>query len=95
MKVPHEGYHNVCRSQRVKKMIFRKYQDSTIHRQLFKRYQGLYKVILDLVVYTYVERSSTIIQDLLRCHHPVFPFLFKAIEIEDCFGPTIFRNHYK
>ena len=27
-------------------------------------------------------------KDLSRCHHRSFPFLFKTIEIEYCFGPT-------
>ena len=82
------GYHNVSRSQRFKKMIVRKYKDATIHHQLFKKYRGFFKISLYPIGFTYVLRSSTITQDLLRFHHPVVPFLFKTIEIEDCVGPT-------
>ena len=48
------GDHNVPRSQRFKKMIVRKYKDSTIHHQLFKQYRGLFKIILDFVGFPYV-----------------------------------------
>ena len=44
--------------------------------------------MFDLIRFNYVLIASTIMQDLLRFHHPVFPFILKTIEIEDCVGPT-------
>ena len=87
-----EGYHNVGRSRRFKNLIFRKYLDSTIHHQLFKKYRGLLNVILDLTRFTYVLRLSTLIQDLLRFHHRIFRFYSKRSGIPVAFGPTRIRK---
>ena len=53
-----------------------------------KSIEGFSKIFEDLIRFTYVLRSPPIIQDLLRFHHPVFPFLIQTIEIEYCVGPT-------
>ena len=82
-----EEYHQVWRSQRFKKLIFQKYQDSTIHHQSFKKYRVLFKINLDLWGFTYVLSLSTIIQDLLRFHHRVFRFDLKRLEITIVLDP--------
>ena len=41
----------------------------------------------DSVGFTYVWRSSTITQDLLRFHHRKFPFCLKTLGETNCFGP--------
>ena len=85
-------YHNVSVSQRFKKSIVQKYQDSTIHHQLFQKYQGLFKHIFELVGFTYVLRLSTIIPDLLRFHHRIFRFYLKRSEIPMVLDQPEFEN---
>ena len=48
--------------------------------------------MFDLLGFTYVLRLSTIIQNLLRFNYPVFPFLFRTVEIENWSGATKNRN---
>ena len=86
------GYHNLSRSQRSNVLIVQKYQDSIMHHRWFKTYRGLFKLILDFVGFTYVLRSSTIIQDLLRFHHPAFPFYSKQSRLKIVLDPP--RNHF-
>ena len=83
------GYHNVSRSQRFKIFIVRKYKDSTILQQLLKKQRSLFKTILDLLRFTYVLRSSTTIQDLLRFHHPVFRFYLKRTRLKIDLDPPL------
>ena len=53
-----------------------------------KKYRILLKHKIDLLRFTYVLRLSTIMQDLLRFHHRMFPFLFKTLGDTDWIGPT-------
>ena len=68
--------------------------ESAIHHQLFKKYRGLFKIILDLVGCTYVLRSPTFIQDFLRFSHPVFRSYLKRPRLKIVLDPPQNNVHY-
>ena len=85
--------HNVSwKSQRVKKMIVQKCKDST-PIQNYSKICNSFKRLFDLVGFTSVWRSSTIIQDLLRCFHPVFHFYLKRSRLKIVLDPPEILNN--
>ena len=65
-------------------MIFQKYQDSTPIQNYSKIIQKCFENGLNLLCFTCVLRLSAIIQDLLRFHHRISPFLFKTLGHTNC-----------
>ena len=80
------------KSQRFKKLIVPKYQDS---RPIwhYSKNQYFSKNMFDLLGFTYVFKLFTIIQDLLRFHHRNFPFWFKTFGRTNGSGPPEFENN--
>ena len=52
----------------------------------YSRSNESFETYLNFIECTYVSRSFTIIQDLIRFHPRIFPLLFKTFGDANCFG---------
>ena len=68
-------------------LVFPKYKDSTIHHQLFRKYRGLFKLMFDLMWFTYVLTISGF-HRFIKIRPSYFHVSIKTIVKTNCFGPT-------